>query len=288
MSKLSEAFPYPWAPEEELKAFTKAAATADFAGMTAFLDKYPKDIDSHDRQQMTALMHAAWQGKKDAAALLLARGATVDETSLNLQTPLMLASWKGKKAVAGLLLDNGADIEAQDKTGKTALMFAAEEGDADMVRFLLDRGADMEAKDKFGCTALHTASGKKDNAAVIGLLLDRGANIHARDWQGQVPLITAASCGGIEGAALLLEKGARLETPDDRGWTARVHAGARKKMEMVDFLDDAAKRQAEAKAEKIRAEKEAKHQEWLQETNYSKGLGKNLRAPKPLRIAPKS
>jgi ankyrin repeat protein len=89
---------------------------------------------------------------------------------------------------AGLILGAG-QLQWQQQhgghKGAKQLIDAAEAGDAARVLALLDgpQPPPIDAKDTFGCTALMTAamSGRRE---VVALLLGRGARIDTRDRNG--------------------------------------------------------------------------------------------------------
>ena len=60
--------------------------------------------------------------------------------------------------IAALLLERGARVDDRDNRGRTALMMAAESNHSTMVDFLLSKGADAAARDKEGKTAADLAT----------------------------------------------------------------------------------------------------------------------------------
>jgi ankyrin repeat protein len=85
----------------------------------------------------SALHDAALAGRRDAAALLLDRGA-----ALNLQdretgaTPLFLAASWGRLPVVELLLERGANRLLRNKAGKTPREIATENGYPELAALL--------------------------------------------------------------------------------------------------------------------------------------------------------
>jgi ankyrin repeat protein len=161
-----------------------------------------------------------------------------------LNAALLQAVLIGNRTAAGYLLDYGADIEARArmelpawgrwaeapsalhtavKYGATPLMLAAVCGQPELLRLLLDRGARIDARDDFHRDAIYFATkmgyhettrlllqaaagiqyGGADEAALrrwvmagypdrVGALLDRGADINTKDDRGRTPLMWAA------------------------------------------------------------------------------------------------
>lgn len=127
----------PAAPsEEEARAFMRAADFGDRAGVMEFLDKYPDQIDVKNSNGMTALMFAAAWGHADIAALLLEKGADVDQQDWSGERALMYAAHNGRTGVVQVLLEKGADIDALNNTSQTALERAQQSGHKDTAALL--------------------------------------------------------------------------------------------------------------------------------------------------------
>ena len=93
---------------------------------------------------------------------------------------------------------------------------------------LLEHGAHLNARNQDGGTPLHDAA-LGGSADVIALLLDRGAQIDTRDLQsGATPLMVAASLGRAEALTLLLKRGADPTLRDNAGHTALDRAERRR------------------------------------------------------------
>jgi len=143
--------------------------------------------------------------------------------------------------MVALLLDRGAAIDEAAPDGETALHRVADLRRAPqpaagaMAAFLLDRGATIDAKNRFDVTPLHDAV-RARNLAVVEVLLGRGADANARDKRGSTPLRRAVSATGAGDTAgtselmapltrILLAHGADPDARDRRG--VPVHASAR-------------------------------------------------------------
>ena len=73
-------------------------------------------------------------------------------------TPLHAAVHKNNKDAANLLITRGATVNIRDHSGRTPLHIAASNDSQTLIRFLLEKGADVNATDKRGRTPYHRAS----------------------------------------------------------------------------------------------------------------------------------
>lgn len=88
------------------------------------------------RASPTFLTQAARLGRVEMVSLLLAAGARVNVGDGDDITPLMHAAWNGHKRVVKLLLDAGADINEENKWGETALQLAKQGKHRDVIDIL--------------------------------------------------------------------------------------------------------------------------------------------------------
>jgi ankyrin repeat protein len=147
-----------WSTPAFCGAIHDAAQDGDFGKVTALLKDNPDLVSSKDDYGSTPLHLAAYEGHKDVAELLLAKGAEVNATDIDGSTPLHLAAYEGHKDMAELLLANKANVNARDNKGQTPLHEAAVKGYKDVVELLLANGADVNAKAGNGATPLHWAA----------------------------------------------------------------------------------------------------------------------------------
>jgi ankyrin repeat protein len=167
----NDPIPPPEPTRHDVTAFISAAENNDITAVERYLAAFPTQImiaknDAGD----TALMWAAAGGHDNVVALLLERGAMVDNRNLFGFTALFYAAVKDQPAVMTLLLKKGADIDAKSGTGETALFYAAKSGYRTCTALLLEKGARTEEKDNDGNTAqmLAARNGHHAIAAMIG------------------------------------------------------------------------------------------------------------------------
>jgi uncharacterized protein len=148
---------------------------------------------------------------------LLDAGLDPNTTDERGNTGLLVAVRDGCFEVAALLLSTrGTEVDQPNASGETALMMAALRGHAGWVVRLAQRGAAIH---RSGWTPLHyAASGPEPK--ILALLLERGALVEATSANGTTPLMMAAGYGAIDGADLLLTRGADVRKRNDRGLSA--------------------------------------------------------------------
>lgn len=161
--------------------------------------------------------------RDDVATLrqLLARGMDPNTLDPRGHHPLFLALRGGAtQVVAALIAAPGIDVDAANPVGETPLMMAALRGDLDSMKALARRGARI---DREGWTPLHYAASGPSLPA-IRWLLEQGVRVETRSPNGNSALMLAARYGPIDGALLLLERGADPRPRNDNGHDAASYA----------------------------------------------------------------
>jgi hypothetical protein len=98
------------------------------------------DVNTRVQHGESPLGAAAAEGQLEAARLLIARGARLDNrTVITLETPLTEAAQMNRTDMVKLLLDHGANPGAIDVLDRTALDWAHENGNYRMASLLLAR-----------------------------------------------------------------------------------------------------------------------------------------------------
>jgi hypothetical protein len=200
-----------------------------------------------------------------------------------------------------LLEKYGGDTLVARTRGRALISRAARAGDLYVMEPLLKNGFDINEKDTSGKSALaevarynHQVSeellkrGRSlDTWGVINWLLKNGAHIDAVDRTGRTPLMHAAETLNKRTIELLLENGANINAVDKDGKTALMIARGRacnlmdeqiRQKEIIDCLEHYAEVQAEAEEQR----KKEQHEQWLEDTDFSKGTGKPIPASRPL------
>ncbi|KAF5706047.1 heterokaryon incompatibility protein [Fusarium globosum] len=150
-----------------------------------------------DKNQRTALHHAAWGGHHSIVESILSyRPATVDENSgvgTIFHEPLFPK------------VEARVDSSGADNRGQSALHLAAERASVMTVQKLVDHYANVNARCEDGQTVLHRAAWG-GSRQVVDLLRTSGADPFIRDHQGKKPWHIAAEKGHQDIAVELLKE----------------------------------------------------------------------------------
>ncbi|KAK7476633.1 hypothetical protein BaRGS_00032108, partial [Batillaria attramentaria] len=107
-------------------------------------------------------------------------------------TALHLTAKNGNAELAAMLIEKGAKVDEPNSDRNTPIHVAAEESQSEVLQLLLKRPVrDINAVNDKQETALHKAAGSGDKKCVE-LLLKKGADVNRRDYQNNTPLWLAA------------------------------------------------------------------------------------------------
>ena len=216
--------------KEMTQEFLSAVTQGNVAQVKAMLSDQPSLAQAKDERGVSAVLKAAYYGKKDVLAALLASG-----TELN----LFEAAATGETARVRLLVSADAKlVNTFSSDGFTALGLAVFFGNRDAVEALLNAGADVNlaSRESMKVTPLQSAAAGR-RLEIARILIARGANVNVTQPDiGFTALHEAASNGDIDFARLLLDHGSNINAKMTDGKTPLAFALERKQAEMADFL----------------------------------------------------
>jgi uncharacterized protein len=152
----------------------EAAAFGRVDRLESILEEDPKLANAFAPDGFFPLGLAAFYGREQAVAALLARGADPNATARNPMKvrALHAAAASGSVSIARRLVEAGADVDAPQEGGFTPLHEASSSGQLELARLLLEHGANVEARADDGRTALDMAR-EKNRDALVELLSAR-------------------------------------------------------------------------------------------------------------------
>jgi ankyrin repeat protein len=150
----------------------EAAALGDADALRRLLDEHPARANARSGDGWTPLHLAGFFGRREAAELLLERGASLTAISGGAEKnqPLHAAlAGAGDAAIVRAMVAHGADVNAAAASGYTPLHVAASRGDAELVRSLVQAGARPGARMDDGKTPADLARdrGHPETAALL-------------------------------------------------------------------------------------------------------------------------
>ena len=259
-----------------------AAASNPDPAVTLLLLDQDVDVDAKTDDRSTPLHLAAVNNVPAVAGMLLRRGANAGAIDDNGNTPCQLFQ-QNEHFTGGSRLETlckllgvapaptaapsasnptptptpaasgrPGGVPAPPRTwsftggGETPLHQAALEGGPAEVRSLLNQGADIHATASMrfgdssiiadGWTPLHVAAWWNPDPAVAALLLERGAQIESRTGRGDTPLLGAARYNRFPVVVLLAEHGADVNAASDGGATPLLLGAANEDPQVATLL----------------------------------------------------
>ncbi len=193
------------------------------------------DINKRDLQGYTPLTSAVRLGAFETTAYLLEHGAKVDLPDSDGWAPILLAVLRNDAPAIQLLLKKGATLDTRAPGGFTPLSVAVEEKKFDAAKALIEDGAKVdEAVTAKKITPLMVVASEpppesrtrkllqtSDSIAVARELVKRGADVNAVTSDGITPLMIAAARDNAPMIGFLLQAGAKPDSTNGEGETAR-------------------------------------------------------------------
>lgn len=185
---------------DSAKKFLQAVKDNDEKTVTRYVKEYyynshKVDLNARDETGMTAVAHAAKLGHHDILHTMLKFGLNSNTPDREGHTPLTLALINKQRDAAQVLIKRGADVNAHAADYITPLHFAAHQGDIELVKMLASYGANLDTVIvNNGYTPLHWAV-IQGHANVVEFLVQSGARTDIPDKKGNTQLELATAKG---------------------------------------------------------------------------------------------
>lgn len=201
------------------------------------------DVNVRNKDGITPLISAAWDGEIEIVKALLAANADVNAGDSDINAgPLYRAAENGFTEIVRLLLAAGANVNAREtQSNSTPLYMAVQNGHVETVKLLLSAKADPNLAIKDGWTPLHKAA-YDGPAEIVTLLINSKANVNYRDYENdETPLCLAVTESRIEIVQILLKAGANanvtcFDSVGIVGYTPLEDANMFNKVEIINLL----------------------------------------------------
>ena len=184
---------------------------------------------SQSKDQISEILMAVYQGKRDVVAKLLASGIQLNifEAAATGQTDQLRA----------LIQKDPSLVNTHSPDGFTPLGLAVFFGHAETVEALLAAGAqvNLASRESMKMPPLGSAMAAERND-IARILIEHGADVNVRAVNDLTPLHTAAARGNLESAKLLLDHGADINATTTDGKTPLSYAQDHNHPEMAEFL----------------------------------------------------
>jgi len=207
----------------------QAVKQGDLDAVKAVLDRDPDLLQARDPEGLSAVLLAAYYGRREILGDLLRRGPRL--------TVFEAAAAGVLERVRRALDDDASLATAFAPDGYTALGLASFFGHLEIVNLLLGRGANVNApsRNEMAVVPLHSAAAAQ-HLAVAEVLIENGADVNVPSAGGSTALHRAAQNGQLPLVRLLLEHGARPDVADDESVTPRQLARKESHTEVADLL----------------------------------------------------
>ena len=191
----------------------------DKEALQALID-HGADVNTKDKDNVTALMRACNYRMLHAVNDLLDAGADPNAANVNLSTCLHYAIYSDcSKELLQALVDRVTDVNAVNKDNVTALMLACRKRRTDAINVLLKANSDPNIVNTYGETCLHLAVRGFCSKKMIQTIIDHGADVNATNKNNMTALVIACVMGNKDAIRVLLNAGADPNIADVDGNT---------------------------------------------------------------------
>ncbi len=165
---------------------------------------------------MTALLHAAREGRIEAAGVLLDGGADIDQVSADATSPLLMATLNGQFDMALMLIERGADPNLAASTDGATPLFATLQTEwAPKSNYPQPRAQDSQRSEYMDVLRALLEAGAEPNVRLNTHLWywEYGLNKMGIDLTGATPFWRATFAQDLPAMRLLAEYGADPDVP---------------------------------------------------------------------------
>ncbi|KAJ3652486.1 hypothetical protein Zmor_018447 [Zophobas morio] len=184
------------------------AVEAENDSIVEFLIEHDADPCKCGKNGKTPLRTAVVKQSLPLITYLLDHGA-----ESTIQTAFLVAIETRNLDIIRLLIQKVVDLNAAYNSGHTPLMKALELGYFEIAEFLVENGADCQSYDKSKLCLLDYVS--ENNLGMIEFLVKLGVSLDLVGSGGYTPLTKAAEMENFKLVKYLVEKGAKLNQPDE-------------------------------------------------------------------------
>lgn len=203
--------------EEKSQLLTAAIFTGDKVHLRKLLASYcdPNITVGGPRPLRVAVEKA----EAEVVSILLKHGANPSLKSADGALPLATAVMRRSTEIVRILISHGANPFTPSAHGKCSFKIALERGDKDIIRLLMELNPTQTVSPGEAYHQLSMLSLAVDcnNPDAVRLLLENGSDPSGREQDGSTPLIRAAFPDRLNILELLLQHGADVLRPDQKG-----------------------------------------------------------------------
>ncbi len=212
--------------------FWSAVKAGDRERVSSMVSASPSLAAARNDKGISAPLLALYHQKREVGDLLVARKEAIEPLDV-----FEAAAFGRTERLEAILDEDPSRANAWASDGFYPLGLAAFYGREEAVKLLLSRGAgpNQAARNPMKVRAIHAAS-VSGSLSIVRALLEAGADVNAPQEKGFTPLHEAALTGNLELLRILLDHGASRDLETEDGKTALDLARDAKQEAVVERL----------------------------------------------------